>query len=86
MQDIANLNMCNVNVWRDPKVGLHQEVILSLVPHPSFGGRGDKEIEQLQGTVVDMIEIGKHAIKLSEKDTVVVSVSVLYRVPCARYT
>ena len=43
------------------------------------------ETEQLQGTVVDKIEIGKHAIKLSERDTVVVSVSVLYRVPCARY-
>ena len=31
-----------------------------------------------------MIEIEKHKIKISGKDTVVVSVSVLFRVPCAR--
>ena len=76
--------MFNVNVWRVLKVGIFREVILSVTSYCTFGGRGEIEIEKnlIRGEGVDLIEIGKNTKKNLVKYTVVVSVSVLFRLLC----
>jgi translation initiation factor IF-1 len=60
-------------------------VTLYITSYPTFGRRGGMESKNyIGGGICD--RNWKNTIKISEKDNVVVSVSVLFRVPCARCT